>query len=267
MNKTKISLIVMLALTILLLFGNVNMAQAQTGTPTPDAEGFVRVAVQQGDSLWSIAAKAGLTLDELLTLNNLANNATISPGQTLIVGFFAPTPTPVPPPTATPLVPPTATANPQGELCVSAFADFNQNSLQEDGEILLADVRIDVQQNGTIVQSHLTDTSQVPRCFLLPPGTYGVERLVEGTETLTTAPRAEVVVENAGKTQVAFGNVPPFDLVAEATPTNPEVEPIPPMFAGNSWVGSLLLLFVGITTLIGIALLLIPTAITIPKRY
>ncbi len=56
-------------------------------TPTPNAEGVIQVTVQTGDSLWSIAARAGLTLDEILDLNGLTRNDFINSGDVLIIGY------------------------------------------------------------------------------------------------------------------------------------------------------------------------------------
>lgn len=59
-------------------------------TPTPDADGVIKVQVQPGDSLWAIAARAGLTLDELLELNNMSKDEFLTTGQTIIIGYGDP---------------------------------------------------------------------------------------------------------------------------------------------------------------------------------
>lgn len=61
---------------------------AQIGpTPTPNADGVIQVEVAPGDTLWSIAARAGLTLDELLELNNLSRDSFINAGDIIIIGY------------------------------------------------------------------------------------------------------------------------------------------------------------------------------------
>ncbi|MEM8856779.1 MAG: LysM peptidoglycan-binding domain-containing protein [Chloroflexota bacterium] len=56
-------------------------------TPTPNAEGLIEVLVESGDTLWSIAARAGLTLDELLALNpNLSSDSFINWGDRIVLG-------------------------------------------------------------------------------------------------------------------------------------------------------------------------------------
>ena len=54
-------------------------------SPTPDETGVISVIVQPGESLWIIAARAGLTLPELLALNNLTEADVINPGDVLDV--------------------------------------------------------------------------------------------------------------------------------------------------------------------------------------
>ena len=93
--------------------------------------------------LGRIGLRAGLTLPDLLALNNLSESAIINPGDALIVGFVAPlTATPVITPTA-PLPPPTPqpTATPAtATICLSAFDDLNRDGVHDPGEPLRAGV-------------------------------------------------------------------------------------------------------------------------------
>ena len=81
-------------------------------TVTPGADGSIVHVVQPGESLFAIADAYELTLPELLTLNGLAENSLIRPGDTLIIRAAQPaTETPVP--SSTPTVPlPTSTHRP-----------------------------------------------------------------------------------------------------------------------------------------------------------
>lgn len=77
-------------------------------TPTPKLAHVVR----EGETLWTVAALNGLSMDELLAFNNLAEDALIYPGDELVVRVLptaTPTPTHTPAPTGTPV--PTATAD------------------------------------------------------------------------------------------------------------------------------------------------------------
>ncbi|MCA9981266.1 MAG: LysM peptidoglycan-binding domain-containing protein [Anaerolineales bacterium] len=59
-------------------------------TPTPNADGEIIVQVQPGDTLWNIAASAGLSLDELLELNGLAREDFINVGDNMLIGYGDP---------------------------------------------------------------------------------------------------------------------------------------------------------------------------------
>jgi len=60
---------------------------------TPGADGSILHVVQPGETLWAIAAAYDLSVDDLLTLNGLAESAVLYPGDSLIVRpAFTPTP-------------------------------------------------------------------------------------------------------------------------------------------------------------------------------
>ena len=55
-------------------------------TATPNAEGIIYAEVQAGDSKWALAARAGLTIDEILEMNDMSAGDVLRPGDLLIVG-------------------------------------------------------------------------------------------------------------------------------------------------------------------------------------
>lgn len=83
---------------------------------TPDEDGSIFHTVEIGQALWSIALAYETTVEQLRALNNLAANAVIYEGQTLMVRApYTPTPSPTAtetprPPTRTPI--PAQTAQP-----------------------------------------------------------------------------------------------------------------------------------------------------------
>ncbi|GAB4399526.1 MAG: hypothetical protein OHK0052_23050 [Anaerolineales bacterium] len=89
---------------------------------TPAADGSIVHIVQQGQTLWAVAAIYQIPLDDLLILNGLNQNSFVFPGDKLIIRPpYTPTPTlsptPAPPtptrtPTVTPTPPPTYTPAP-----------------------------------------------------------------------------------------------------------------------------------------------------------
>lgn len=230
-------------------------AVAQTEPlPTPDAEGVIYVEVQPNDALWSIAARAGLTLGELLALNNLAEDAIVQPGDLLIVGRVTPVPTETPVPSPTPtLPPPTAvpTDSPSSTaICLGAFVDANKNGRQDGAEPLKAGVVFTVFNDSAVVGNYVTDGVAEPYCLEgLEPGNYSVTRSVGADETLTTGGNWELVlarntvltqlfgsvesgvVEEVGGVETAVAPTP------EATPTFPAPTATPAATASPSLLG------------------------------
>jgi LysM repeat protein len=78
----------------------VRLAEGQEPPPTPTPP--TTHQVQEGDSAWSIAARYGLTLNQLSELNNLTSDSILRPGDQLVVRFPTPTPLPTPENSSTP---------------------------------------------------------------------------------------------------------------------------------------------------------------------
>ena len=99
----------------------VRLAPGQTPPPTPTPP--TTHVVQSGETAWSIAARYGLSLEELLALNGLQGDPILFPGDELVIRRPAPTATAsptlppaytalaaLPQPTTSPVTPPTATS-------------------------------------------------------------------------------------------------------------------------------------------------------------
>ncbi len=56
-------------------------------SPTPGSDGVVRYLVASGDTLSGIGVQFGLTVDELLALNNLTPDSLLTVGQEIILGY------------------------------------------------------------------------------------------------------------------------------------------------------------------------------------
>lgn len=67
---------------------------------TPREDGVVVHVVQQGQTLWAIAARYGVSLDDILYYNNLTRQSIVKPGDSIIVQVGEGQP---PPPTPTPI--------------------------------------------------------------------------------------------------------------------------------------------------------------------
>lgn len=92
-------------------------AYAMAIIPSPTPSGMY--VIKAGDTLSAIAADFGSTVEEIMTLNNIANPETIQVGQTIIVPSLidrTPIPAPTFGPNDTPTVLPTETPVPDVEI-------------------------------------------------------------------------------------------------------------------------------------------------------
>lgn len=186
-------------------------------SPTPDATGAIIVVVQPGESLWIIAARAGLTLPDLLALNNLTEADVIRPGDVIIIGMgtpaaaaetpvspenMTPTTTP-PPPTLRPTQPPAAAT-----ICLSAYEDTNRNGLQDANEPATPGVAFTVFNREVVIANVITDGRAEPHCLPgLAPGEYYVTRSILPGEILTTEGDWALVIANNSTLTQAFGSI------------------------------------------------------------
>lgn len=207
-------------------------------TATPDAEGVIYAEVQEGDSFWSIAARHGLTLDDIYELNDAGEGDFVQVGQMLIVGYAEPSSTededvqdedaeteaadegeaesetavaaeeeeetaatPTPPP-------PTATPEPRGgEICLKAFVDANENGQHDAGERLKPAVAFTISNGEAVVSNYVTDGSSEPYCITgLDPGNYEVTRSTTEGEVLTTSGDWAASVSNGSSQTFEFGS-------------------------------------------------------------
>jgi len=209
-----------LALWIILLMSWANSTAAQDApTSTPDAEGKIVVEVQPDDSLWSIAARAGLTIPELLALNDLTEDVVLRPGDLLIVGRVTPPATSTSDvPTAT-KPPPTVTATaekPRTAVCILAFDDQNRDGTLDSAEPLRAAVAFTVFNEETVVANYVTDGRSEPYCLEgLVPGVYHVTRSLLRDEILTTEGDWALNLAAGSVLNLAFGSY----QVASSEPT------------------------------------------------
>ena len=158
----------------------------QITSPTPDASGRIVYVVQEGgETCLSIALRyLNGDVNQLIQLNGLDADCTISAGQELLLGVYeTPTPTQGPSPTATSNLPsPTPTPG-TGEICVMLFEDIDGNGRKDTGEQPIAGGAISISDQegitsltGTTVIDGDPDTNELdPLCFEnLPEGDYNI---------------------------------------------------------------------------------------------
>jgi hypothetical protein len=109
-------------------------------TPTPGSDGRILYIVQDGDTLWRIAAVSGLDLADLRDLNNLGVEDVVFPGQYIFLGLGGPAadqPTLGPVITEEPAEPTDTPVPGLGTLCVLLFEDLNGDSMRQEEEVSL----------------------------------------------------------------------------------------------------------------------------------
>lgn len=217
----------------LLLWYQSAVLQAQElPTATPDAEGIIYAIVQPNDSLWAIAARSGISLTELLDLNNLTEDALIQPGDRLIVAVVAPPASPTPeasPTAAATREPPTPTATlppgPVTAVCLVAFTDENGNGERELTEPLQAGVAFTVFTREAVVANYVTDGVSEPYCLTdLAAGDYQITRSVGRGETLTNSGNRTVILAAGDQVMLGFGSLQgsaPTTTATAVSPTEP----------------------------------------------
>lgn len=248
-------------------------------SPTPDATGAIVVIVQPGESLWIIAARAGLSLPELLALNGLTDQSIINPGDAIIIGQVTPpaistpdegSPTAtLPPPTPRPTEP-----RPEAAVCLTAFDDLNRNGIREATEPLRAGVAFTVYNTEAVVANYITDGRSEPRCLRgLSPGSYRVTRSVAPGEVLTTGGDWSLNLSAGGELYQAFGSVMGEAAAGDSPATGPAAPPATgavapfaatpaPPFAGDgdgrvTWISVAALFLGGLLLLAAVLILLI----------
>ncbi len=196
-----------------------------TATPMPD--GSIIHTVQAGETEWGIAARYGLTLDELRALNDIG--AFIYEGQQLLIRPATqeePTPEPTAEPTEEPTAEPTAeamgggeqpepTAEPtevaavseHGTICVSAYEDANANGVRDAGEGLLPGIVFAVANETQELGRYTTDGASEPYCFQgLGAGSYRVVQQDTAGWTPTTLAAWGVALSPGDLENMEFGN-------------------------------------------------------------
>ena len=188
-------------------------AQGAFPTPTPGPDGRIVYIVQAGDSPWTIAAVAGLTLEELMALNGLQATDYITPGMELVLGLAGPArPTPGVSGVASPTpVPPTPTPTfGAGEVCVLLFVDDNGNGRLDSGEPALPDGQVNIADvGGAVAGEHTTDDTPEGYCFAdLPGGDYNISAAVPPDYNPTTAMNLPLRLEAGEIKYVEFAAQP-----------------------------------------------------------
>ncbi len=179
----KLSLLTAISLSFFLLASVVLTAQASgqfAVTPTPGPDGQIIWIVDEGQNCTQIATDAGITLNQLRSLNpELDQNCSLFAGQKLIIGTGGPsgsTPTTAPLATFTPSA---ATSTPipgTADVCVLLYDDQNGDALHQDLEPGIPGGAISISGSSGQYSETATSTADVePHCFVkVPVGSYTI---------------------------------------------------------------------------------------------
>jgi hypothetical protein len=188
-------------------------------TPTPGPDGHIVYIVQEGDSPWSIAAIAGIPLEQLYALNGMVPGDYINPGDRLVLGIGGPViPTAVPgaAPTSTPVPASPTPIFGTGVICVLLFADINGNARLDAGEPPLAGGQVSIiTLTGALAAEYTTEVllneDGEPDSYCFPDlenGDYNVSVGVPPESNPTTSMNFPVHLEPGDTKFVEFGAQP-----------------------------------------------------------
>ena len=215
----------------------VAQAQATFQTPTPNAEGQIIYTVQEGDTCTRIFLLTGVTIDELMTLNNLDADCSVFPSQNLLLGTVEPRTATPSGPTPTPTIPgPTPTPfEGTAELCVVLFEDLDGNQMRSEDETYLSGGVVSVNNRiGTYSETMETiggdpnlfalecftaDCIEI-QCFEdLPEGDYNLSMGIPEGYLATTSLNLALEVTAGDTILIDFGAQPSAQVPAEDLPT------------------------------------------------
>lgn len=215
-----------LILVSLILFGLTLPAQAsptrqlvQYATPTPQPDGRIIYIVQEGDNCISIAARNGLSLEQLYGQNPALNTdcSNLVPGMQLLLGMGGPaayTPTPGPSPTPTGILPTPTPFTGTTEICILLFDDFNGDGLRQEtefgldgGQVSVTDINGAYSKTESTVSTIDPDTQEPVRtCFIdVPEGTFNVSIAIPEGYNPTTQITYRLEVKAGDIANLPFG--------------------------------------------------------------
>lgn len=138
---------------------NTPAATTLVAEPVKDVTPMSTLAVKSGDSLWSIAKKNNISVQDLATANNLKTNAVLKPGQKLIV----PGKNPSPATTATTTAAPAAIADTAAKSADASNKPATLHHTVKSGETLgTIAVKYGVRTRDLAIANNITDPLKLP---------------------------------------------------------------------------------------------------------
>ncbi len=213
-----------------------------TATPRPD--GATVHTVESGDTLYAIALRYNVSVDQIRELNagSIGPDDLLQVGQELIISVPEGAPTSTPPPEA-PTATPEAEATPSpaedpeaASVCVVAFHDRDRNGVRDpDTEELLPNVNLIIADAAGVVKEYSTDGVSEPYCFTgLSPGSYRViQQPPEGYEATGPSEQSVALAEGTSL-DVEFASARAEEPGSPQEPGEEETDSTPPEEEGAS---------------------------------
>jgi LysM repeat protein len=241
MKKNQLSVfIIMISLSLvgLVFLMGTQLASAgalpQTGyqTPTPNQEGQIIYTVQEGDTCTRIFLLTGVTIEEIVALNDLDDDCEIFPTQELILATGlqmedtpeAPDTEPITDPDTLPDEPTPIPFEGNGEVCVALYEDLDGNQMRAREERYLAGGVVSISNRaGTFSETRETvggDPALVdPVCFEdVPEGDYNLSMAIPEGYNPTTSMNYALTVSPGDTIVVDFGAQPGSQMINSEDP-------------------------------------------------
>jgi LysM repeat protein len=196
---------------------NTAVAGALLAEPVADITPATSYTVKSGDNLWTIARKNNITVAQLTAANSLSSNASLRPGQKLIIpGKSASSAMSVP--LATTTAPTTKAPDPLAAAAAGRSSTEGMKHIVKSGETLGAIARkYDVRQGELAVLNNISDPAKIRP---------GMELVIPGYQTPKSGKASKSGNGKASQPNVPAVTEPPAAQPALATPATPPPVPV-----------------------------------------
>ncbi len=208
------------------------LQQASYQTPTPNADGQIVYTVQEGDNCTRIYILTGVSIDQLIALNDLDEDCSIVPSQELILATVAPaTATPEgPTPTPTQGLPTPTPFEGSGKVCVVLYEDLDGNQMRDQGEFYMEGGVVSMNNRvGTYSETintvggnpDLFEDEDDLACFNdVPEGEYNITMGIPEGYNPTTSLNYALTISAGDSIIIDFGAQPGSSMSTEEVPVD-----------------------------------------------
>ena len=216
MKRKKYSMLVVIFIVSFFVFSSVTAIQAKPSlqtttnpTPTPGPDGRILYLVQDGDTLWDIAAKFGFNadyLDQLRLLNNMDDGDVVISGEFLIIAIQEQQDT-GDDDNEIDLTPEATPISGSGDICILLYEDVNGDSFRQESEPSISDGAVSATEKlGLYSESKPTVEGFDPVCFVqIPEGKYNISVALPDNYNPTTFMTTSLTLFAGDTVYINFG--------------------------------------------------------------